>query len=164
MFSQMCVCQQINTPQRETVRQMAASNNCPDSNHNSFNFFFRSPSPQRGRFAQYLRILSLLFKKSLEFSYKSLKDWWLKQQIWILEKPIIFKTVLRRGTEHLPPSLRFVFFKERKFSMKPVQIVTLLSEAFLPSFRLSHTEAYYKKKKKSKIAMLKQKGWGMHYS
>lgn len=36
----MCVCQQINTPQRETVRQMAASNNCPDSNHNSFNFFF----------------------------------------------------------------------------------------------------------------------------
>lgn len=42
MFSQMCVCQQINTLQRETLPQMAASNNCSDLKHSSYFFFLIS--------------------------------------------------------------------------------------------------------------------------
>lgn len=59
---------------------------------------------------------------------------------------------------HSSPSLPFVLFTERKFSMKPIQIVTLLSETFYlfsDSFILTFIEKEERKNNYVKIEGLR---------
>lgn len=55
-------------------------------------------------------------------------------------------------------SLLFVLFKERKFSMKPIQIVTLLGKMFYLLHRQFHTEVYRKRKKRERKSYVKIQG------
>lgn len=118
VFSQKCDCQQINSPQRKTLPQMAASNNCSDSNHKSR---FLIPFPFKDNIC---RCHICFLKISGVFIYDSK---------WLVTKT----TALGSGkTNNLKRHfwdeafLLFVLFKERKLNMKPIQIVTLLSEMF----------------------------------